>query len=196
MKKLRAELYELHNFDLLGSNMISVNRTLPDPRSSECVQRVYPKRLPKASVIIVFHNEPWSTLIRTIWSIVNRSPKELLQEIILVDDASTDKRLQNELSEYVKTISRPIKIIRSRKREGLIRARLIGTKNAAGSVMVFLDAHMECAEGWLEPLLARIASDRSVVAVPVVDGISSDDMSYTVHKPSINGFRWGLIFNW
>lgn len=47
-----------------------------------------------------------------------------------------------------------------------------------GSVLIFLDAHVECSRDWLQPLLSRIASDRSVVSVPLIDGISSDDMKY------------------
>lgn len=64
-------------------------------------------------------------------------------------------------------------------------------------MLVFLDAHMECCEGWLQPLLARIASDRSIISVPLIDGISSDDMSYEYNQESfINGFTWALGFNW
>lgn len=64
-------------------------------------------------------------------------------------------------------------------------------------MLTFLDAHVECNEGWLEPLLSRISNDRSVIAVPLIDTISSADMSYQYGKEiTVSGFRWTLIFNW
>lgn len=55
-----------------------------------CKYWQYPEAqlLPKASVIIVFHNEGWSTLMRTVHSVINTSPKELLHEVVMVDDFS------------------------------------------------------------------------------------------------------------
>uniref|UniRef100_A0A4W3K3W1 Glycosyltransferase 2-like domain-containing protein n=1 Tax=Callorhinchus milii TaxID=7868 RepID=A0A4W3K3W1_CALMI len=44
--------------------------------------------LPTASVIICFHNEAWSTLLRTVNSVMDTAPKKFLKEIILVDDLS------------------------------------------------------------------------------------------------------------
>ena len=95
-------MFKENQFNLLASNMISVNRTLKgeqlfesfifnlfsDVRMDGCKKHDYSElgRLPKTSIIIVFHNEAWSTLIRSIHSIINRSPRELLEEIILVDD--------------------------------------------------------------------------------------------------------------
>lgn len=50
----------------------------------------YPEKLPTTSVIICFHKERLSVLLRTIHSVINRTPPELLAEVIVVDDFSED----------------------------------------------------------------------------------------------------------
>ena len=57
-----------------------------------CQGQQYLAALPKASIVIPYYNEHWSTLMRTVTSVINRSPIELIFEIILVDDASTKSK--------------------------------------------------------------------------------------------------------
>lgn len=63
----------------------------------------------------------------------------------------------------MKTLPVPVHVLRTGHRSGLIRARLQGAAQVKGQVILFLDAHVEATEGWLEPLLARVAEDRFVM---------------------------------
>lgn len=76
--------------NLVASDKISLDRSLPDQRAKKCQYLTYPLnlQLPKASVVIIFTDEAWTPLLRTVHSIINQTPKELLKEIILVDDFS------------------------------------------------------------------------------------------------------------
>lgn len=53
-----------------------------------CKHWDYPEDLPKTSVILVFHNEGWSSLLRTVHSVLKRTPPQFLEEVLLVDDFS------------------------------------------------------------------------------------------------------------
>ncbi|XP_029047217.1 polypeptide N-acetylgalactosaminyltransferase 5 isoform X1 [Osmia bicornis bicornis] len=193
----QQELFKLNQFNLMASDMISLNRSLRDIRLEGCKTKKHPKYLPDTSIVIVFHNEAWSTLLRTVWSVINRSPRTLLKEIILVDDKSEQDHLKQDLEDYVKTLPVPTYVYRTEKRSGLIRARLLGAKHVKGQVITFLDAHCECTEGWLEPLLSRIAEDRSTVVCPIIDVISDDTFEYIpASDMTWGGFNWKLNFRW
>jgi polypeptide N-acetylgalactosaminyltransferase len=155
--KLNDELYKVEGINVIVSDKISVNRSLPDTRNKGCKSIKYLKQLPKTSVIVIFYNEHWSILLRTLHGIHNRTPPELLHEIILVNDASTKKNLYDELRQYcAQHFDGKVKLIVLPKRMGLIVTRMEGAKRATGEVLVFLDAHIEVNVNWLPPLLGKL----------------------------------------
>jgi polypeptide N-acetylgalactosaminyltransferase len=172
-------------------------------------------KLKATSVIICFHNEAWSVLLRSVHSVLDRSPEELISEVILVDDFSDMgnylflmisnmslkiiiDHLKTPLTNYFKKYPK-VKVVRADKREGLIRARLLGAKAAKGPVLTFLDSHVEATTGWLEPLLHRITKEPTTVVCPVIDVIDDDSLEYHYSDSkgtSVGGFDWNLQFTW
>ncbi|ESN98887.1 hypothetical protein HELRODRAFT_121380, partial [Helobdella robusta] len=179
------------------SDQQSLDRNVPDTRPPICKTFTYDRsNLPKASVIIPFYNEALSMLLRTIHSVLNRSPDSLLNEIILVDDCSPDEHLQQPLATYVKLLPK-VKLVRNDKRQGLIVSRMRGARMAEGPVLIFLDAHSEANEMWLEPLLDEIRKNKKQVLQPFTDAI--DAMSLEIGEPGIyhkGSFSWDLRYTW
>ena len=60
------DAYARNKFNQLASDRIASNRHIPDTRSGQCKARKWANDLPHTSVIITFHNEARSTLLRTI----------------------------------------------------------------------------------------------------------------------------------
>ena len=90
-------------------------------------------------------------ILRTVTSVVNRTPSRYLKEFILVDDASGTEELTDK--SFIQFINQTwpdgiVRVIKQTKRMGLIRARLDGARLATGDVLVFLDAHVEVLDGW------------------------------------------------
>lgn len=195
-------LYAINRFNLAASDKISVDRKLPDSRKLACRKILYNLyKLPNTSVIIVFHNEAWSTLARTVHSILNTSPQHLLAEILLVDDASNRTFLGPSLDHYMNNLASVrgvnIRIIRSKERVGLIQARLLGVDEAQGQVLTFIDAHCEATQGWLEPLMEQIKLNRRTAACPIIDIINDDTFAYTrSFELHWGAFNWGMNFRW
>lgn len=114
---LGNESYAANGINVLLSNTISYNRTPPDVRNYLCTTLHYAvESMPSASVIIIFLQEPYSVLLRTVHSVLNTAPSMLLKEIILVDDFSSFDDLKGKLSHYVKTrLPDKVKLLRMKK---------------------------------------------------------------------------------
>ena len=101
-----------HGFNATLSESLPLDREILDKRAPACRadSRNYPadlSGLPDTTVIFVFVNEEKSVLLRSIHSVLNRSPPHLLKEIILVDDGSDEDYITGgvdvpgSLEEYV-----------------------------------------------------------------------------------------------
>lgn len=196
--ELNDKLYTATGFAVVISDKISVNRSIWDRRPSQCKSLRYPSKLPKVSVIIIFMNEVKSVLLRTIHSVINRTPTELLHEVILVNDHSTNEELYEPLQDYVeKNFKGKVKIKNLKERKGLIVTRLEGARIATGEVLVFFDSHIEVGTNWLPPLLAPIANNRRLATIPVVDDFSSKNFETSGYYEfgSRGGIDWSLIYH-
>ncbi|CAG0878876.1 unnamed protein product [Darwinula stevensoni] len=218
------ELYKVNGFNGYASDMIALNRSLPDIRHPKCKEKKYLKELPNVSVIVPFHNEHWSTLLRTAASVLNRSPPNMVKEVILVDDASTKDFLKEKLDKYVKEHMPRVRVVHLPTRSGLILARLAGAHEATGNILIFLDSHCEATTNWLPPLLGMtfnaevhleqiilkeivswshllslspdpIARDKRTVVCPFIDVIDYHTFEYRAQDEGARGsFDWEFFY--
>ncbi|KAK1883772.1 Polypeptide N-acetylgalactosaminyltransferase 11 [Dissostichus eleginoides] len=109
----------------IAGNGLGSHRELPDTRDPQCRDKAYPPDLPSTSVVICFFNEALSALLRTVHSVLERTPTALLHEVILELQEELERHVGGELKERVK-------LVRNQRREGLIRGRMIGASHATG----------------------------------------------------------------
>ncbi|XP_006988433.3 inactive polypeptide N-acetylgalactosaminyltransferase-like protein 5 isoform X1 [Peromyscus maniculatus bairdii] len=188
--------FKQYGLNAVISRRLGMVREVPDSRDKICHQKHYPFNLPTASIIICFHNEEFHTLLRTVSSVMNLTPHHFLEEIILVDDMSEIDDLKEILDYQLELFRGKVKLIRNKRREGLIRSRMIGAARASGDILVFLDSHCEVNKVWLEPLLHAIAKDHKTVVCPLMDVIDETTLDY-IAAPIVRGaFDWNLGFRW
>lgn len=211
-EELNKKLFDENGYYGLISDKIALNRSVSDHRHPQCKKLKYLKELPNVSIVIPFYNDHLSTLLRTVYSVINRSPKELLKEVILVNDHSTKDFLYGELEDYInKHLKHIVKLYVLPRRSGLVGgnchknslmnlillfllqiwARLAGARAATGDVLLFLDSHTEASTNFLPPLLEPIAEDYRTCVCPFVDVIDFKTFAY---RPQGDGSRG--IFDW
>jgi polypeptide N-acetylgalactosaminyltransferase len=199
-RELKDAGFSKHKFNQFVSDRLPLRKDSPhNVRPSLCDSVVIDvANLPPTSVVILFHNEARSTLLRTVWSVLDSSPEHLIEEILLIDDGSTDDWIKDgDLEAEINTISAKVKLVHTNERVGLIRGRMIGVQHSKAPVVTFLDSHCECSKGWLEPMLDRIHLDPTIVVSPVIDIIDKNTFDYKpINDVLRGGFTWALNFKW
>lgn len=179
------------------SDSISLDRIPKEVRDPICRNIVYPiKDLDDTSIIITFYNEPLSTLLRSVHSILNNTPPPLLREIILVNDGSDmiDLIPGGFLDDYIRLLPK-VRVIHLSDRVGIVGARLHGIRSAVAPVIVILDSHIETSKQWLEPQLLRLKESPKSVVMPQIDSIKPEDFTY-IETSGIGcrlGFKYSIV---
>ncbi|KAJ8392022.1 hypothetical protein AAFF_G00083320 [Aldrovandia affinis] len=196
-QKEAQAVFQQYGYNVFLSDRLPLNREMPDTRDARCLKRKYPEDLPSISVVLIYLNEALSIIKRAIRSIIDKTPGNLLKDIILVDDNSSNEDLKEQLNDYVQLLEKQnqrLRFIRVRhtRQMGLAQARISGWKAATADVVAILDAHIEVNVGWAEPLLARIKADRTIIVTPVFDKVNFDDLTVIPYASYAHAFDWAL----
>jgi polypeptide N-acetylgalactosaminyltransferase len=181
-----------------------LGRNLTDHRDPACAAAAFYDKnleLPDTTIILtVLPREAAGPVLRTVGSLLARTPPRLLREILLVDD--TGGASQNgwieaaEVLEYIaKALPKTRVVARDPAgRRGVLGARAHGVREAKGAAVTFMDSHSEVEAGWLEPMLGRIAMNKETVVFPKLDW--ENPGAWDTHKGGIGctlGYLWSPL---
>ena len=182
-EKLRSlEVYELetlkrmHHRDVAihwGSRHGLLPEGKPIPHIS-CLRHLDSTFKTSVSVVMCMRNELVYLLLRTLTTIVRRTPGNILREIVLIDDGSDEDCLP-EVKNYCSKLNIPLRTFRNDESVGITSCRRFGIEQAEGDVTVLLDSHMEVSDLWLEPLLDILMSKPDAIAVPTLHLINEKE---------------------
>ena len=139
------------------------------------------------SIVITAHNEH-QYIERTIDSILETTPPEILMEIIVIDDGSNPPL---ELK-YEK-----LHMLRHDERRGLVKSKMEGGNAAKADMIMFLDAHVKPTNGWYKGLLRHLNINYKRVVVPLIPILNGD--TWKINNMAVGVkmmFDWRLQFNW
>lgn len=133
-------------------------------------------RLGTMSVVLPCLNEPYA--YNTVMKFCNRTPPEVLEEIIVVDDASTPpmvERLQDVPSHC------KLKVLRHEDSFGLMIAKQTGGDAAKGTYIGFYDCHVAPAVDWFKETIDLLAVKERRLVVPMIADLDLDTWDEKVH---------------
>jgi len=154
----------------------------------------------KLSVVLACANEgeyAWKTALK----VVDRTPPNVLEEVIVVDDGSSPPMeevfTKAGIPEDVRMAKR-IRLIRHEDTLGLMIAKKTGGDNAKGDIMVFLDCHVSPSKDWYKEIRDLIVQNPKRMVVPAITDLDLSTWEESVHS-TVNTktyLTWGADFDW
>lgn len=139
----------------------------------------------KISCVIASYNQQ-EFLPEAVESALNQTVS--FDEIIIVDDGSTDSSL--EIAQKYTTY-KSVKVI-SQVNKGLASARNTGVMNAVGKYILFLDSDDQLLENCLEKLMEKIQETDADVISPSFKTFGKDIRNtILMQKPTLEDFKQG-----
>ncbi|CAK9012791.1 unnamed protein product [Durusdinium trenchii] len=159
----------------------SPKSALPNPvfgATSGATRFLEKRTLGTISVVLPCLNEPYAE--KTVLKFCDRTPQEVLEEIIVVDDASTPpmaEKLQSVPSRC------KMKILRHQESLGLMIAKQTGGDAASGTYIGFYDCHVAPAVNWYKETMDLLAAKERRLVVPMIADLDLDTWDEKVHGP-------------
>jgi GT2 family glycosyltransferase len=115
----------------------------------------------KVSFIIVSHDLR-DYLLRCITKIIEHTDRDLVEEIVVVDNGSRQEVGKEELTGVTFF---PLSLVRLEKNSSYSSANNRGVEASRGSYVCFMNNDVEVLPGWLPPLYGTLDADRRIGAV-------------------------------
>jgi len=142
----------------------------PPPLSAEELAVLVQRGKGRFSIVLACASEG-DFMVKTIRSFCERTPSEILQEIIVVDDGS-EPPLEGLLGGIDKNCR--LRVLRHADTLGLMIAKQTGGDAATGEFIGFFDCHVAPNRGWYKELIEVIQGGPRRMAVPIITDLDLD----------------------
>jgi len=130
----------------------------------------------RMTVVLPCLNEPYA--LNTVRSFCERTPQEVLEEIIVVDDAS-EPPMEEKLTNVDEKCR--LRVLRHNKSLGLMIAKQTGGDAAKGKYIGFYDCHVAPAVNWWKETIDLLDQKERRLVVPLIGDLDLDRWDEKVH---------------
>eukprot|EP00448_Togula_jolla_P022717 CAMPEP_0170576806 /NCGR_PEP_ID=MMETSP0224-20130122/4587_1 /TAXON_ID=285029 /ORGANISM="Togula jolla, Strain CCCM 725" /LENGTH=609 /DNA_ID=CAMNT_0010899669 /DNA_START=1 /DNA_END=1831 /DNA_ORIENTATION=- len=151
---------------------------------------------PKTISVVLPCAEERLYAFKTVQSVFENTPGDVLHEIVVVDDGSEPPLSATHLTPEVQEKYK-ILIKRHENTVGLIGAKQTGGDAATGDIVVFFDCHVAPQPGWYKEFLTLSAENYRRMVVPVITALDVDTWTQISDGGTAKCYlTWDADFKW